>query len=172
MVENIIGRKFGKLTVTAKISISNKSRMYQCTCSCGKKLNVRYTTLVRGKKQSCGCDKPWDPFKKFMSVISRRDRAHVDFHVEYLWELYSKQGGKCYYTGVNMSFKKGTPYTISVDRIDSSKHYTKDNIVLTTVNVNYFKNTLNDADFMLLLEQIRAVDKSTIPYYKLLKNEI
>ena len=66
--------------------------------------------------------------------ISRKDMAC-------LWE---QQKGLCYYTGVPMSIqstgRKGT--TLSIDRIDSSKGYTKDNAVFCCSVVNLMKSDI------------------------------
>ncbi len=63
---------------------------------------------------------------------------------EELDEIYNKQDGKDYYTGLPFESK----LEISSDRIDSSKPYTKDNIVLTTIKINQMKNDLNIEKFI------------------------
>jgi hypothetical protein len=42
----------------------------------------------------------------------------------------------------------GNPQTASLDRIDSNKGYTKDNVVWVHKNVNAFKNCLSHKDFI------------------------
>ena len=51
--------------------------------------------------------------------------------IEYLIELWEKQRGRCYYLNVPMN--TCGEWQVSVERIDESKGYTKDNIVLTTL---------------------------------------
>ena len=65
----------------------------------------------------------------------------------YLMELFDKQGGKCYYTGMPMNFPNVRLTKPSVDRIDSTKGYTKDNIVLCCMGINFLKNNESIEDF-------------------------
>ena len=51
--------------------------------------------------------------------------------IEYLIELWEKQRGRCYYLNVPMNTRG--EWQVSVERIDESKGYTKDNIVLATL---------------------------------------
>lgn len=57
-------------------------------------------------------------------------------------ELYAKQDGKCYYTGIQMELMtnlKNDPRIMSCDRKDSKKGYTKDNVVLCCLGINHLK---------------------------------
>lgn len=53
---NIIGRKFGRLSV---VSLTNKrqnrGRIFLCICDCGTSTEVLGTSLRRGLSKSCGC---------------------------------------------------------------------------------------------------------------------
>ena len=55
--ENIIGEKFGKLTVLRKIGRKNKrkSNYWLCRCDCGNEIEVREDSLRNGHTKSCGC---------------------------------------------------------------------------------------------------------------------
>ena len=46
------------------------------------------------------------------------------------------------------------PYNISVDRIDSSSGYTKDNIQLVTVAVNHMKWNMNEETFLEMCDLV------------------
>lgn len=80
--------------------------------------------------------------------------TNSDLTVEYLNSLYIKQEGKDFYTG--LPFK--TLRDISVDRIDSSKSYTTDNVVLTDISVNIMKGTLEKDEFINICKQIAAAN--------------
>ena len=73
---------------------------------------------------------------------------------EFLDELYLKQEGCDFYTKL--------PFTdltkISIDRIDSSKSYTVDNIVLTTITINTMKSNLSVNEFIGICKQIAAAN--------------
>jgi len=58
--EEIIGKKFGRLTVTGwttrRNSAGKNQTIYICECECGNATTATYDHLVvRRKKQSCGC---------------------------------------------------------------------------------------------------------------------
>ena len=54
---NLIGKKFGKLTVIEKISdrTSDNKIQYFCKCDCGNTCNVRGSSLTSDHTKSCGC---------------------------------------------------------------------------------------------------------------------
>ena len=55
--------------------------------------------------------------------------------------MWNDQDGRCAYTGVQMKYDgAGSPESVSLDRVDSSKGYTKDNVVLCGVLINRMKN--------------------------------
>lgn len=51
--EDLIGKKFGQLTVISK-TIENNSLRYICKCECGNIVNVRSQGLVSGNTKTCG----------------------------------------------------------------------------------------------------------------------
>jgi hypothetical protein len=53
-----------------------------------------------------------------------------------------------------LELNAGYSTTLSVDRVDSSKGYTKDNVVLTTWEVNNCKQDLDLKDFAILCEKV------------------
>lgn len=56
---NLVGKKFGKLTVLERLknpnSAKNKSAYWKCICSCGEFKNTYSYNLLRGFTNSCGC---------------------------------------------------------------------------------------------------------------------
>lgn len=75
-------------------------------------------------------------------------------------DLYYKQGGKCALSGekltfiANLSDRQINEYNISIDRKDSSKGYTNDNIQLVGAIVNIMKNDIDEKDFLLFVSTI------------------
>lgn len=56
-IENLTGRRFGKLTVISR-SENRKGRAYwNCICDCGKSKTIYHTSLLFGYAMSCGCSK-------------------------------------------------------------------------------------------------------------------
>lgn len=66
----------------------------------------------------------------------------------YQWEL---QDGKCYWLGIDMSLPdlaiSRSPFAPSVDRLDSTRGYHRDNIVLTTRFANLGRGAYDNPDF-------------------------
>lgn len=84
-------------------------------------------------------------------MSSARGRAKkkglaFDLDIEFLEQLWEAQGGKCCVSGMTMltdavgSNKAPGPYALSIDRKDSTKGYTKDNVQLTTGIINRLKS--------------------------------
>lgn len=58
-INNISGKKFGKLTVSEEFRRINSGKTtkieWNCKCDCGKEIWVKSHSLVRGSTESCGC---------------------------------------------------------------------------------------------------------------------
>lgn len=59
-VENLVGKKFNKLTVISRaddyyLSNGNRFVRWLCKCDCGNEVIVRGTSLRNGHTKSCGC---------------------------------------------------------------------------------------------------------------------
>ena len=56
-MEDIIGKKFGKLTVLKKSGrkAKNGDNYYDCVCDCGNFKSIIRNNIVRGATKSCGC---------------------------------------------------------------------------------------------------------------------
>lgn len=79
----------------------------------------------------------------------------VEITIDDVWNLYIKQNKKCALTGwdINFSNKKGET-TASVDRIDSSKGYVKDNVQLVHKDINRFKMAFSEKDFYNMCKSV------------------
>lgn len=72
----------------------------------------------------------------------RRRDPNAEITAEYIEYLWDKQQGKCIYSGFQMTKDPGDKDVWSVDRVDSSKGYTLDNVVLCSRAVNMMKQDL------------------------------
>ena len=68
-----------------------------------------------------------------------------------LLEQWNKQNGKCPYTGIVLKLpqarKKHQMFEMaSLDRIDSSKLYEKNNVVFVSTPINYMKNSMTEEE--------------------------
>lgn len=83
-----------------------------------------------------------------------------------LHELWENQNGLCHWLGIKMSledlFVTRSPFAPSVDRLDNTKGYHKDNIVLCTRFANLGRGAYSPDDFskrMIML--LKEVDYNT-----------
>lgn len=92
--------------------------------------------------------------ERFMRIRERVHKWNIPFDLtlEYLIELYETQKHKCFYTGRTLVLKTNNIDSISIDRIDSSKGYTKNNVVLCGKTINNMKNDMNMEDFKKIIK--------------------
>lgn len=57
MRENLVGKKFGKLTVVGGPTSRDGARWWECKCDCGGTSKVSTGSLNCGNSESCGCEK-------------------------------------------------------------------------------------------------------------------
>ena len=182
--KNLTNQTFGKLTVIqqSKKPKTSKSKQrsiwWKCQCECGKFTIVRSTELIKGDTKSCGCLKKCDYWKskkykgvgklaqshfshiRYSATVSRNFTFDVD--IDYCWQLFEKQKGKCYYTGLPIELgprNKRGGITASLDRLDSSKGYIKGNIVWCRKDINIMKMDKSDKEFIKLCKLIAEYNK-------------
>jgi len=79
----------------------------------------------------------------------------------FLIKLYIEQGGRCAYSKIPIYPETGHKYRISTERLDPTKSYSKDNIVLIVVGLNgrlpgqYLNKNLTDEQTQEALEAAR-----------------
>jgi hypothetical protein len=98
------------------------------------------------------------------SILKCAEKREILFTItiEDAWNQYLKQDGKCALTNVQLNLEcdkhKGdfywTEMNASLDRIDSSKGYTIDNIQWVQKKINIIKNTLTQEEFIDLCKLV------------------
>jgi hypothetical protein len=85
---------------------------------------------------------------------SKKKNLKIDIDLDFLLEMYEKQNGRCCLTDIEFKLERNknkerfyTPYAPSLDKIDSSKGYTRDNVRLVLVIVNLALNRFGDKVF-------------------------
>lgn len=179
--KNIINVRFGLLTVI-KYSHSNRRKtVYLCKCDCGNEALIRSDLLNSGKKTNCGCinlnppgklSKSWKGYYDIPQVFwymckfgAKVRNIHFDITIEYAWDLFIKQNKKCALTGLELnfgSFTKDPSATASLDRIDSSKGYTKDNIQWVHKWINLMKLDFSQDEFIKKCHEVSNFNKTKI----------
>jgi hypothetical protein len=83
----------------------------------------------------------------------RTNRSNIRFYLKRgdLFDIWNKQGGLCAITGVQMTHKNGVGFVltnVSVDRIDNSGPYSKENVRLVCRIVNHMRFQMSDVEFL------------------------
>lgn len=162
-------KRFGMLTVIRRLPDNVcKNIVWECICDCGKITRVLGGNL--GKiTNSCGCLKnrkgennpSWIGYYnisgRFFSMIkssARKRNIKFDISIEDIWNQYLKQNKKCMLTGLDIYFESDCGQTASIDRIDSSKDYTVDNIQIVHKDINIMKNDYGNEYFILMCQHV------------------
>jgi hypothetical protein len=162
------GKTFGTLTVVGVSGVSrNGHYRYHVRCTCGNEKTVLGTHLISGKIVSCGCSKGvhknWKGFGTvsltYFASVKRgasggKGRKAIEFDVtieDMAYQLDEVQKGKCNLSGLPISIYDKTA---SLDRIDSSKGYTKENIQWLHKDVNMMKRHYSEQYFMHLVREV------------------
>jgi len=169
---DLTGMKSGKLTVIKDVGTKNKVRYWLCKCDCGEFKEFKHSHLNRKMVKSCGCEQYHQGSKHYQwrgcGEISgnrwdsiKRKRRHAkerefDLTIEQSWDLFLKQDRKCALSGIKLEFGKTNkdPFTASLDRIDSNKGYTIDNVQWLHKHVNWMKNTFSQEYFIEMCNKI------------------
>lgn len=73
---------------------------------------------------------------------------------EFIEELWVRQHGRCYFTGVPLRKERDALDTVSVDRLEPSRGYEPGNVVLATKAANFAKTGHSEAEFRDYLDKI------------------
>ena len=169
---NEIGNKYNHLTIIG-VEYSEMFRTWcaKYICDCGEEALVTLRQLKLGKRKTCG-KRNCEHHKNIARINGTLTTStgyenilgsawaswrlgakarNIDFliTIEEAWEIFVKQGGKCALTGIEINFRKGENriQTASLDRIDSSKSYTKENSQWVHKEINRMKGRLPEKDF-------------------------
>ncbi len=90
--------------------------------------------------------------EKLKQAKCRSKKLYREFAIDeaFVMSLLIAQGSRCALTG--QPFKE--PSEVSIDRIDSSKGYTADNVQLVLHNINRMKSDFNQEDFITFCQKV------------------
>jgi len=84
----------------------------------------------------------------------RSRRKKLEFNLDYEWLDNHLKSNKCPITHMEFNYEPNSPQMPSVDRIDPSKGYIKDNCRIVCIIYNFAKNMWTDKDVMILAESL------------------
>jgi hypothetical protein len=173
-MKDLTNKQFSRLKAIKPVKkpehITSKRRgvFWLCECECGNEKIVRSTELLRGETKSCGCGNKFEKSHRYKGVgkLAQSKFSHIQWGakkrgiefsitIEYAWELYQNQEGKCYYTKLPIELNtRSHSMTASIDRVDSSMGYIEGNVVWVHKDVNIMKNSFSYEYFFFLCEKI------------------
>jgi len=172
--KDISGQKFGLLTAIKVSKTRKRHEWWLCQCECGNATEVKKYHLTGGHTRSCGClsrGKNAPGFSGhegiygayFNRVERNAKKRGIDVEVtpKDLWQQWIKQGGICPYTGIKLTLPKGVTKRdnknsnlASLDRIDSTKGYVKDNVQWVYKPIQTMKWNLTHNEFVSLCRKV------------------
>jgi hypothetical protein len=147
----------------------NRHNLVLVRCSCGNtsELSAATANSPRSKRctscsykkisedMSCG-DLHRTYYQQIQAAATRRN-IFFAINIEDMWNQYQKQVGRCAFTGLDLTLTNSNNFkqqTASLDRIDSKKGYTTDNIQWVHKDVNKMKMDLQEEDFFRIVKEI------------------
>lgn len=129
--------------LTKKEKLNNYIRYCSSKCKCKNNDSEYHNYLTQIRKRASKNNKDFDLDKYFLKDL-----------------LEQKQKNKCSITGIdirmyNFDEDKSLHNTASLDRIDNSKGYTKDNVQWVCLGINYMKLDYSEKELHLILELIK-----------------
>lgn len=169
---SILGEKFGYWNVIEKGSRGGTYWLCECTL-CKGQYEIRSDRLLKGLTLSCkNCSK-----RQYIGEISKTIFKNIKFCAtsrnlvllvsqQFIWDLFLKQDRKCALTGVDIHFartardhSKGMT-TASLDRIDSTKGYTEDNVQWVHKDINKLKRDFEENIFVAMCSLVTKTFKN------------
>lgn len=175
---DLLGKTFGQLKVIEDLGLIQKPELqkprhfWRCLCSCGKEVDYYQDVLVRKSYpvKSCGClqyrtgaaNPCWTGHGEISGnrwdTITRKRKKNWPFKItiEQAWDLFLKQDRRCALSGMELFFgKKGKDkHTATLDRIDSNKGYTSDNVQWIHKDINWMKNSFDQDYFIEICRKV------------------
>lgn len=132
---------------------NRKNGRYGKSWNCKKCTNEYYKNY---KKNINTDEKLIKYFSYKIHLIKKQDKnkfPEYELTTDDLLEIYKRYEGKCTYSGKKLKCgsKVNIYAKISFDRIDNSKPHTKENLQLTSVFMNMFRNNRSDEEFRELI---------------------
>lgn len=178
--KDITGKTFNHLTalrLNEKRTVHRKSGRtdieyyWDFRCDCGRIKCIRRDRVTDRKNPitACGCRQgkrynftgfknisgaQWSNIKKG----ARLRNLAFNISIEEAWDLYESQNRKCALTGEIITFSSKNPWyketTASLDRIDNTKGYIRNNVQWVHKKINIFKLDHSVQEFVELCEKV------------------
>lgn len=146
LLNDLSGKKFGRVTVVKRVENKNNRVAYLCKCDCGNEFVTLSQRLVSGCTKSCGCLNR----EKASKRITKINKTHGFSHTR-LYEIWKNMRSRCLRTyntayknyggrGIKIckewddfqsfhdwAYANGYSETLTIDRIDVNGDYCPEN---------------------------------------------
>jgi hypothetical protein len=161
--KDLTGKIFGRLTVIKRHGKRANRVKWLCQCWCGEFTHVCSKELLNRDTESCGCLQSerafisnWKGYGEvsgtyFSSIIhgAKERNISLDITIKQIWNLFLEQNKKCSLTGLDLFLRENhREKTASLDRINSKKGYTIDNVQWVHKNIQLMKNKYSQEEFI------------------------
>lgn len=161
---DLIGQKFGRLTVVEFCGIKDHAARWKCVCDCGLVVIAKANSLRSGNTKSCGCLRRETARKQGISNTKHGESHDHRTRLYTIWcgmrqrcsnehrEAYHFYGGKgvkiCEEWNDFLTFKRwamenGYQDDLSIDRIDHNGDYCPENCRWITISENVARANKN-----------------------------
>lgn len=146
------------------------NRISYCSISCSTDINripLEKRLAYNISKHSDNKRDEFTDFRYHFKMLSNKNRNKiVSITLENLKEIWDNQNGICPYTKIKLIHQTHSKNHInypfymraSIDRIDSSKGYTYDNVEFVSLAINYLKNKHSKKEVFDFLNLIKNLE--------------
>lgn len=104
---NLVGRKFGRLTVIKEANRNSKDRrQWLCKCDCGNEVILPTTALTTRNTRSCGCLRTKDLVGRRFGKITVLEKTNKKKYKRFLWKCKCDCGNIIYLNTTELLFTK------------------------------------------------------------------
>jgi hypothetical protein len=160
--EHYVRKQKNALQIAKELGIPSKTTVLRLL----KKYNIpKNVKQGKPKKDTIKFGDIHQSYICLLKIRAKRSKYEFNLDGEFLWDLFLKQNRKCALSGIEIGFPKAwgvkskTEITASLDRIDSSKGYIKDNVQWVHKHINTMKMHMTDQQFIEICKQVAGYNK-------------
>ncbi len=93
-------------------------------------------------------------FLRTCKISAKKRKQKCSLTKQMLINLWAKQGGRCFYSGIEMTTQPAENRSVSIERSDSSIGYIEENTVFVCNAINRMKSDLSLKDFLAMCKAV------------------
>lgn len=179
---DLTGQKFGKWTVIDRAPNRKRLTLWNCQCDCGEVDEVYTHSLKSGRSIRCqkclgkskqgknrylwkSCGRLTGFHWSHIVCDARSRKLTIEISIEDAWQQFQVQNGRCALSNRTIVLdgqkrnNRMTLGTASLNRIDLTKGYTKDNIQWVHQDINICKQSFTQEHFIRICKDVAAASQ-------------